>query len=861
MIGRLRSRCSTAVLALAGAAGLGVIALAVLWLWIALSPRPPLLDGVAFSPVAVDRHGDLLRIGLATDGGYRVRTRLADVPPGVIRAVLRYEDRFFYSHPGVNPLSLIRAMGHMLLGGRRMGGSTLTMQVVRLRQRLDTSRPAGKIAQILAALRLEHHYDKDAILEAYCNLAPYGGNVEGLEAAARIWFHKPVRRLNAAEGIALAVVPQHPARRHPLHGPDFDAARARLAALLPPEDGGSAGTGGHGTSGQGATGQEAGAPRLRLFAPADLPFEAPHATTEAFRAARQGGVIHLTIDLSLQRLVERLIRQFAARGRLYGLDNAAALLVHWPSMEIRALVGSADFGDAAIQGQVDGTRARRSPGSTLKPFIYALALEQGLIHPLSLLADTPRSFGGYDPENFDGAFRGPLSAVEALRASRNVPAVALASRLHEPGLYGFLQRAGAGLPFSEEHYGLSLVLGGAELSMRDLARFYAMLANQGILRDVRLIVESDAPGAFRADGASAHPGPNPAPCPVPRPSPRRMLAPEAAFMTLHMLEDGAGQGSGPNLPLRLKTGTSNGFRDAWTVGVFGPYVLAVWVGHFDNRANPLLAGRTAALPLFRDIAAAVCSMPPATEADRPRDLVREQARGLNLKRLTVCAATGDVDISLCRDTAETWFWPGVSPIRPSGVFRTILVDRVSGLRACSPLPGRTEEIPWEFWPTDLERLFRRAGVIKPAPPPYDLDGPTCTERAPAAVAPAPPDPAGPAGSVGPIRPPDLRADRDSAPHAAAPTAPAGRPPRIVTPKGGVAYQIRLSAPEQSVIPLVAAADPDAEEIFWFAGTRFLGTSAPGASLAWTPTAGVTEIRAVDALGRAATRRVRVESVP
>ena len=187
MIGRLRSRCSTAVLALAGAAGLGVVALAVLWLWIALSPRPPLLDGVAFSPVAVDRHGDLLRIGLATDGGYRVRTRLADVPPGVIRAVLRYEDRFFYSHPGVNPLSLIRAMGHMLLGGRRMGGSTLTMQVVRLRQRLDTSRPAGKIAQILAALRLEHHYDKDAILEAYCNLAPYGGNVEGLEAAARIW--------------------------------------------------------------------------------------------------------------------------------------------------------------------------------------------------------------------------------------------------------------------------------------------------------------------------------------------------------------------------------------------------------------------------------------------------------------------------------------------------------------------------------------------------------------------------------------------------------------------------------------------------------------------------------------------------
>lgn len=835
MIGRFRLRRSAAVLA--GAAGLGVAALAVLWLWLVLSPRPPLLDGVAFSPVAVDRHGDLLRIGLAADGMYRVRTRLADVPPGVIRAILRYEDRFFYSHPGVNPLSLIRAIGHMLLGGRRMGGSTLTMQVVRLRQRLDTSRPFGKIAQILAALRLERHYDKDAILEAYCNLAPYGGNVEGLEAAARIWFHKPARRLGAAEGVALAVVPQHPARRHPLHGPDFDAARARLAALLPPEDGGTAGTPGHGTAGHGA-----GAPRLRLFAPGDLPFEAPHATTEAFRAARQGGEIRLTIDLPLQQLVERLIRQFAERGRLYGLDNAAALLVHWPSMEIRALAGSAAFGDAAIQGQVDGTRARRSPGSTLKPFIYALALEQGLIHPLTLLADTPRSFGGYDPENFDGAFRGPLSASEALRASRNVPAVALAARLREPGLYGFLQRAGANLPFPPEHYGLSLVLGGAELSMRDLARLYAMLANQGLLRDLRLIAESDAPARSPLR-------------PALRPAPRRLLAPEAAFMTLHMLEDGAEQAAGPAgvLPLRLKTGTSNGFRDAWTVGVFGPHVLAVWVGHFDNHANPLLAGRTAALPLFRDIAAAVCAMPPATEAERPRDLLRDQARGLNLKRLTVCAATGDVDVSLCRDTAETWFWPGVSPIRPSGVFRTILVDRVSGLRACSPLPGRTEEIPWEFWPTDLERLFRRAGVLKPPPPPYDLDGPTCAARP--TVAP------GPNGSPNPAGQPDFRADHGQAPPPVAQTAPTGRAPRIVTPKSGVAYQIRLSAPERIVIPLVAAADPDAGEIFWFAGTRFLGTSAPGAPLAWTPTAGVTEIRAVDALGRAATRRIRVESVP
>lgn len=804
----------------------------MLWLWLVLSPPPPLLDGVAFSPVAVDRHGELLRIGLAADGRYRVRTRLADVPPAVTRAIVRYEDRFFYQHPGVNPLALIRAFGHTLFGGRRMGGSTLTMQVVRLRQRLDTSRPLGKIVQILGALRLERHYGKDEILEAYCNLAPYGGNVEGLEAAARIWFHKPARRLTPGEGIALAVVPQHPARRHPLRGPDFDAARARLTALLPPEDGGTAG-GARAAGASPADDRRAGGsprslaggiPRLRLFAPEDLPFEAPHATTEAFRAAGRGagrgGVIRLTIDLPLQRLAERLTRQFAERGRLYGLDNAAVLLAHWPSMEIRALVGSAAFGDASIQGQVDGTRARRSPGSTLKPFIYALALEQGLIHPLSLLADTPRSFGGYDPDNFDGAFRGPLSASEALRSSRNVPAVALAARLREPGLYGFLQRAGVALPFSEAHYGLSLVLGGAELSMRDLVRLYAMLANQGLARDLRLIAGDDT----RAAAQSA--------------SPRRLLAPEAAFLVLSMLEDGRViPGPAGGLPLRLKTGTSNGFRDAWTVGIVGPYVLAVWVGHFDNRANPLLVGQTAAAPLFRDIAAAVCALPPATDADRARDLIREQAGGLNLTRVTVCAATGDMDTSLCPDTAETWFWPGVSPIRASGVFRSILVDRVSGLRACAPLPGRTEEVPWEFWPTDMERLFRRAGVIKPPPPPYDLDGPTCAGRRPAPATEA----------AEPAAPPE--------------TGAPGLPPRILTPKPGVVYQTRLSAPEESVILLVAAADPDAREIFWFADTRFLGRSAPGEPLAWTPAPGSAEIRAVDDLGRAAVRRIRVESVP
>ena len=783
-------------------AAAGIAAGAALWLWLALAPRPPLLEGVPFSTLVLDRHGEPLRLGLAADGRYRLRIRLKDVAPDAVKAVLLYEDRYFFSHPGVNPVSLVRGGLISLLGNRRVGGSTLTMQVVRLRQGLFTADAGGKLVQILRALQLEYHYSKEEILEAYFNLAPYGGNVEGLEAAARLYFHKPCLSLSTTESLALAVTPQHPSRRRPGSGPDFDEARARLTSLW-----------------KGETGKAKALPPLRVFSAADLPFAAPHVTEELIGRAgtmvaagttgTAGGVIRTAIEPAAQQAIERFIRQFAQRGRLYGLNNAAALLVHWPSMEIRALVGSAAFENREIQGQVDGTRARRSPGSTLKPFVYALALDQGLIHPMSLLADSPRSFGGYDPENFDKTFRGPLPAHEALLASRNIPAIALAARLRSPGLYGFLQRSGVDMPFPEDHYGLSLVLGGAETSMRDLARLYAMLANQGVLRDLTLDVA--APAA----------------------APRPLLSPEAAFMVLSMLENeeavvSSGRG---DLPLRYKTGTSNGFRDAWAVGVFGPYVLTVWVGNFDNRANPLLVGGQAAAPLFRNIAAALA------REEALDDLIPAQAERLNLTRINVCTATGDTDTSLCPDTTPTWFWPGVSPVRSSGVFRTILLDKETGLRACAPLPGRTEEVVWEFWPSDLRRLFLRAGIVKPAPPPFDLAGPTCS-----------------GGTVTE----GLRPEEGSA---VLPAPSGGRGPEILTPKDGVTYQVRLSDQGRGSIPLSATADADVDTVFWFAGKRFLGQSAPGESLTWTPQAGSFELRVVDSLGRAATRLVRVEVLP
>ncbi|HIU17717.1 MAG TPA: penicillin-binding protein 1C [Candidatus Avidesulfovibrio excrementigallinarum] len=758
-----------------------LLSLLVVWGWLALSPAPPLLDGVAFSPLVLDREGNLLRLGLTEDDKYRVRVRLHEIAPEAVRAVLLYEDRHFYRHPGVNPLALLRAGVSMLGGSRRMGGSTITMQVARLRLGLSTNTLAGKFRQMCLALQYEYHYDKDAILEAYFNLAPYGGNIEGIGAAARIYFHTTPGRLSRSESLALAAVPQNPVRRSPLHGPDFAEARSRMQRLADMEDARQ-------TPGGAVHLPVAPLTPLRVYGPADLPFDAPHASSELLALSQKGMPVRACLDPGAQRTVERAIEQFAARGRRYGLNNAAALLVHWPDMEVRALVGSAGFHRVDISGQVDGTRARRSPGSTLKPFVYALALEQGLIHPQTVLPDSPRHFGAYQPENFDRAFRGPIPAHVALRASRNLPAIRLASQLR-PDLYAFLIRAGVQLPFDQEHYGLSLVLGGAEMSMRELAALYSMLANKGVLRQLRFYKDQ------------------------PRAAGQALLSPEAAIVTLRMLEDEAYTVRTRRgvIPLRAKTGTSNGFRDAWTAGVIGPYVLVVWTGNFDNTPNPLLVGGEVAAPLFRDIAQAL-----AVQEDLD-DRIPAQQEGLNITRERVCTATGDLDTSLCADTTETWYIPGRSPTRPSGVFRTILVNRETGLRACEPVPGQTEERVWEFWPSDLAALFAQAGVIKPPPPPFEE---ACRQQ-----------------------------------------TPPGRPPFIITPREGVIYQRRLSEPDRNGIPLKAGLEADARAVFWFVKDTFIGKSEPGKAIMWYPPGGRHELRAVDDLGRVAMQRVVVRVEP
>jgi penicillin-binding protein 1C len=456
-------------------------------------------------------------------------------------------------------------------------------------------------------------------------------------------------------------------------------------------------------------------------------------------------------------------------------------------MEVLAQIGSSDFSNAEIHGQVDGTRRPRSPGSTLKPLVYALALDQGKIHPLSLLKDAPHTFGDYNPENFDREFLGPIRACDALARSRNVPAVTLASDLAHPTFYEFLREAEISLPKPASFYGLSLPLGGAEVTMEDLVRLYAALANGGRLQPLRRSLTEPAKKSVR------------------------MVSPEAAFLTLDML----GQIPRPGLtnadsdryaPVFWKTGTSHGFRDAWSVAVFDHYVLAVWIGNFDGKRNAAFIGRTAAAPLLFQMIDGLRTMQPS------RPTPHLPAPELNLKRVEFCAVSGQLPTAYCPHRTEGWFIPGISPIATCDVHREVLVDTSTGLRVAQDDGTRTlKREVYEFWPSDLLALFERAGVPRKLPPPF---APTMDNEL---------------------------------------LSRGGHAPKINLP----ANEITISPSPSNMpgIPLRAETETGVRKLYWFADKTFLGSCDAHEVLCWKPAPGSYQLTALDDHGRSASRSV------
>lgn len=568
--GRIAATAMSAMIAIAVVAG-GV--------WIASLPPLPFAEARKVSTTILDRNGKLLRAFAMADGRWRLPAHAKDVDPDYLNLLLNYEDKRFRSHIGVDPLATGRAAFQLVTRGHIVsGGSTITMQVARLMEPRQERSITAKLRQMARAVQLERRLGKDEILDLYLTLAPFGGNLEGVRAASFAYLGKEPKRLSLAESALLVALPQSPETRRLDRHPDAArAARDRVLTRMVEQ--------GHVSAGDAAHAKGEPVPRWRK----PMPLLAPHATDQSLAIIKDTPVIQLTLDSNIQSTLESLARD---RAIALGPDVSVGILaVDNETGDVLAHVGSSDYFDTRRAGQVDMTRAVRSPGSTLKPFIYGLAFEDGLVHPESLIEDRPIRYGSYAPENFDMTFQGTVTVRKALQMSLNVPAIALLDRIGSNRLTARIKQAGANLILpKDETPGLAMGLGGVGITLNDLVRLYAGLARSGDTIALREIVRPDDKD---------------------EPETRRLLDPSAAWLIGNVLMGTPPPDNAPRNRLAFKTGTSYGYRDAWSVGFDGRMTIGVWVGRPDGAPVPGLIGRTAAAPILFDAFARTGKLPMA----------------------------------------------------------------------------------------------------------------------------------------------------------------------------------------------------------------------------------------------------------
>ena len=562
--------------------------------WIVSLGPLPLAQARQTSVTILDRHEKLLRAYAMADGRWRLPVDArTGVDPAYLKLLLAYEDRRFYSHAGVDPLALGRAALQLVTRGQIIsGGSTITMQLARLMEPRRERSVSAKLRQMVRALEMERHLTKNEILDLYLALAPFGGNLEGVRAASIAYFGKEPKRLSLAEATLLVALPQSPETRRLDRHPDV-AVKARDRVLDRMVEEGAV------ARDDAVQAKTVPVPRLRK----PMPILAPHSSDQAIATVKDASVIRLTLDSGLQKVLEALARDRAiALGSnisigIIAVDNASG--------DVLARVGSADYFDDRRAGQVDMTRAVRSPGSTLKPFIYGLAFEDGFIHPESLIDDRPIRFGSYAPENFDMTFQGTVPVRKALQLSLNVPAIALLDRVGASRLSSRLKQAGVNLVLpKDEAPGLAMGLGGVGVTLQDLTQLYAGLARLGNTKPLReiMMAKDDARDSLR------------------------LMDPVAAWQVGNVLIGTPPPENGVHNRIAFKTGTSYGYRDAWSVGFDGRITIGVWVGRPDGAPVPGLTGRTAAAPILFDAFARTGKLPAALPKPPKGTLVASNAK-------------------------------------------------------------------------------------------------------------------------------------------------------------------------------------------------------------------------------------------
>ncbi len=881
-----------------------IITLSMLANWCFPLPKARLHPPV--SQIVLDRNGEWLRAFLADDSMWRFSRQLSvisyqsqevfDKPDTSLtensyreantttdnyflhQAMLTSEDRWFYYHYGINPVSIATALYDNLKAGEVVrGGSTITMQVARLMEPKARSIP-NKLIEMFRALQLEHTYSKSEILTFYFNMLPYGGNIVGTAAASRFYFNKPQHALSLGEAALLAAIPNAPERLRPDRFPE-NARKARekvLNRLLARRQI---------SEQQWQEATQEPIPRKRY----PLPFKAPHLSRMLVKENRShakpypstrlphlqrhewmgktDGRIYTTIDARVQETAVRILSEYLEAERKLSLrgshstSTGAIIVMDTQNRHVLAMVGSHDFFDREALGQVNGTLAPRSPGSALKPFVYALAMEQGLITPETLLFDVPITYAGYEPVNYNGKYNGYVTARQALARSLNVPAVNLNARLknrtanstpiqHSKArvggstLHAFLKQAGISTLAPAQKYGLSMVLGGCEVNLLELTTLYVGLANMGEFGSYQLTLprnsrrgEVTSPlQGFRKPRVENH-------------SSQHLLRKETSFIITEMLTDSqlpTNTVKNPeafertmNLPkIAWKTGTSYGHRDAWCIGYSPTLTIGVWLGNFNGKGAPMLSGAEAATPILFALFTAL------TGQDTHRWFTKPE----QLKTRQVCALSGAPVSSHCPIHKDDVYIPGISSVAVCTIHKRIHVDEATGYSLCSHCRKNSRQRSavssqkdsqytesrkpkaeshfttgtslkdaqaqiFEEWPANAATWLAENGFAVPVLPKHN---PLCT------------------GTI------------------------AGNAPIILSPAEDTIYYIREGVPlENQKIRLIASASSRTQDLFWFLDGELIFQGNAGEQYWLTPTKGKHVLTCVDAEGRSATRPLHI----
>ena len=664
-----------------------ILSLAGLSLFYSMIPLPDPLFKDDYSTVILDKEDQLLRVFLNDDEQWCFPPDPAlAIPEKLKTAVLHFEDNYFYRHPGVNVFAIFRALFQNISSGEiRSGASTITMQLARLIRQKPRTYP-NKILEMLQALKIEFKYSKDSILRLYLDHAPYGGNIIGYQAASLRYFNRLPEKLTWGQAATLAVLPNAPGLISPQSNPlQLQKKRNLLLRQLYLE-------------------RIIDENIYQLACREEIPrqsipqaFNAPHLSRLLKYQRQKPSIIRTTIDKRIQVQVEELTAGHGEFLENLGIENVAVLVVETVSGKVTAYVGSDDFFDASARGQVDGVQAARSSGSILKPFLYALCMDEGLILPESLIKDIPSYYGSFSPANADMRYRGMVTAREALIHSYNVPAVRLLFKYGYQPFYHFLKKAGLRTLFRHyEDYGLPIILGGAETSLWGMATLYRSLARCGKFGPIRVVAEQNQTAEES----------------------RQLISPGASFLTLSILNDLKRPGSEyywnhyqNQWRLAWKTGTSYGQRDGWAIGVSPQWTIAVWTGNFDGRGNANLSGAACAGPLLFNI---FNMLPKETNKAwfiKPED---------DLRPVNLCKQTGLLAGDCCPETTVADAPRFMKPLEKCRYHRRIFVNHSYTEQLCS-LCWENEQVEIQnrlIFPPDVSQYLRRNGYPLESVPPH-----------------------------------------------------------------------------------------------------------------------------------------------